>query len=258
MDFIIYGTEFGHKRGEFCTKQISDFYFVSHFHTDFLYEHNGRLVEGRAGDIMIMPPKTPIYHGPRADADRGFINDWIYVSGEDFIRLLSRYPLPLGTPFRFSSDRIIGRCIEGINREKSYALPGYAEKCDLYMTETIIDIFRLYTGNELVNDSSSKLRRLRAEIARDPRRNWTLSDMAGFCGYSESRFSALYKETFRISPIKDLLKIKMESAKLLLTHSPLSVTEIAEAVGFGTIYYFSKYFKDYVGVSPTEYKNDPF
>ena len=48
--------------------------------------------------------------------------------------------------------------------------------------------------------------------------------------------------------------IKMEHAKLLLKYSSLSVSDVAEAVGYSSIYYFSKYFKNHYNVSPTEYK----
>ena len=78
--------------------------------------------------------------------------------------------------------------------------------------------------------------------------------MATRCGYSESRFSALYKKTYGISPMADLLKIRLDSAKLLLSYSSRSVSEIAFDVGFSSVFYFSNYFKKYVGVAPKDYR----
>ena len=133
-------------------------------------------------------------------------------------------------------------------------LSGYAEKCDMYMREAIIDLYRSFRNQGYGDSAGVRLERLRSEITNDPKKNWTLSKMAEFCGYSESHFSTLYKKNYVTSPISDLIKIKMEHAKLLLKYSSLSVSDVAEAVGYSSIYYFSKYFKNHYNVSPTEYK----
>ena len=77
--------------------------------------------------------------------------------------------------------------------------------------------------------------------------------MARLSGYSNSRFSALYRERYGISPTADLISFRIEEAKLLLLYGTHSVSEVAEAVGFSSLYYFSRYFKEKVGMSPTEY-----
>jgi AraC family transcriptional regulator of arabinose operon len=254
MNFIVYNLNFGHEKGEFCMKRTSDVYFISYFLTDYVYEKGGRLLEGNAGDAMIITPGNMVYHGPSQNAIKGFVNDWMYLEGDDFAELLEKYPLPLNTPFNVSENRILARCIEKINLEQSYMLSGYAEKCDMYMREAIIDLYRSFRNQGYGDSAGVRLERLRSEITKDPKKNWTLSKMAEFCGYSESHFSTLYKKNYVTSPISDLIKIKMEHAKLLLKYSSLSVSDVAEAVGYSSIYYFSKYFKNHFNVSPTEYK----
>lgn len=49
-------------------------------------------------------------------------------------------------------------------------------------------------------------------------------------------------------------KVRIEHARELLATTSLSVGEIADLVGFGDIYHFSKVFKRYIGVPPTVYK----
>jgi hypothetical protein len=53
----------------------------------------------------------------------------------------------------------------------------------------------------------------------------------------------IYKEIFGVSPIDDLLKYRIECAELLLQYGGYSVSEIAEQVGFSSLYYFSRQFK---------------
>ena len=53
-----------------------------------------------------------------------------------------------------------------------------------------------------------------------------------------------------------ITKIRMEKAVWLLTHSALSINEIADQTGFSTSRYFSTVFKQYMGCSPTQYKEE--
>lgn len=53
-----------------------------------------------------------------------------------------------------------------------------------------------------------------------------------------------------------ITKIRMEKAIRLITHTNLSITEIADQTGFSTSRYFSTVFKQYTGCSPTQYKQD--
>ena len=255
MEFVIWGTDFGHKRGEFCVRSISGQYLLSYFRTDYLYEKDGELLEGRAGDMLIMPPGVTVYHGPISNMTEGFVNDWIYVGGDDFSAMLDKYPLPLATPFRASDGELLARCIRKINAEASYKLCGHTEKCDGCMTELIIDLYREYTRQTAASVTSA-IELIRSEFLKDPKRSWTLSSMAEFCGYSESRFSALYKQKYSLSPISDLIDIRLKQAQMLLRYSPLSISEIADSVGFGSIFYFSKAFKSAFGLSPTEYRRE--
>ena len=51
-----------------------------------------------------------------------------------------------------------------------------------------------------------------------------------------------------------LLQLRMEAAKQILRDDGLSITETAEKVGYFNISHFIKCFKEYVGVTPGEWK----
>ena len=54
-----------------------------------------------------------------------------------------------------------------------------------------------------------------------------------------------------------ITKMRMERATELVTDSSLSFTEISERVGYSTASYFSSAFKQYTGMTPTQYRRDP-
>ncbi|MBQ8689680.1 MAG: AraC family transcriptional regulator [Clostridia bacterium] len=255
MDFIVYGVDYKNRKGEFCQRSISPYYFVTCFRTDYLIEIDGKLRRGRAGDMYISRPNEIIYHGPTPEAEEGFSNDWLYLGGDDFTALLERYPLPVGKPFHVGGVMYLASAIVKIHRERSYALDGWEEKCDLIMSEAIIDLYRAYRKNTgLTRDD--KLEYARGEMMKDFKRQWTLSELAKLADYSVSRFCALYKDRYGISPIDDLINHRISQAKLLLLYGNMPLSEISEAVGFSSIYYFSKHFKKKEGTSPTVFKRN--
>lgn len=77
---------------------------------------------------------------------------------------------------------------------------------------------------------------------------------AKMCALSQSRFSHKFKEVTGEVPSRYFIKLKMEKARELLKFSNLSVSEIAERVGYDNALYFSRIFKKYTHLSPTEYR----
>lgn len=53
-----------------------------------------------------------------------------------------------------------------------------------------------------------------------------------------------------------IIKIRMEQAVTLIKTTNLTFSEIAEKIGFSTLRYFSTAFKQYVGKTPTQYKEE--
>lgn len=57
-----------------------------------------------------------------------------------------------------------------------------------------------------------------------------------------------------MSPIEYFNSLKIAEAKKLLRREELSVSRIADMLGYLSIHTFSRAFKRYVGFSPTEYR----
>ena len=79
----------------------------------------------------------------------------------------------------------------------------------------------------------------------------TVSELAEACGVSESYFKRLFKEQFGVPPKKYVVQLRINHACELLRTERYSVTQIATICGFSDIYFFSRQFKEYMGVSPT-------
>ena len=90
---------------------------------------------------------------------------------------------------------------------------------------------------------------LRAQLHR------TLSqdEIAAHCSMSVSKLKKLCHEQLGCGPIAYFLALKIGEAKRLIHDSSLNFTQIAERLGFSSIHYFSKLFKEKTGLTPSEY-----
>jgi AraC-like DNA-binding protein len=84
----------------------------------------------------------------------------------------------------------------------------------------------------------------------------SVADMARRANLSPSRFSAVFRERFGMSPHQYLLALRIEQAQALLHTSDLPLWKIAEACGFADVHHFSKAFKRIVRVSPGAYRRE--
>jgi AraC-like DNA-binding protein len=70
---------------------------------------------------------------------------------------------------------------------------------------------------------------------------------------STSYFRRLFKKVFAVTPMQYLQDMRIEKVKELLLTERLSISEVADMVGFSSLYYFDYVFKKVIGMTPTEY-----
>ncbi len=81
-----------------------------------------------------------------------------------------------------------------------------------------------------------------------------VAGLATLCGMSESHFTRLFRAAFGTTPIDWLRRERISQAKRRLAETRDAIKEIAAQVGYGDHYFFSKDFKQLVGVPPSEYR----
>ncbi len=84
--------------------------------------------------------------------------------------------------------------------------------------------------------------------------NLKLEDYAELSHRSLSTFKRDFRQLYKETPGKWLLKRRVRHAAHLIAHSGLNVTQIAFESGFEGLSHFSRAFKSIMGVSPTDYK----
>lgn len=239
--------------GRIARHVLPKYYYIGCYLVPFFYEDElGKYQVGQAEQLRIVPPGNIIHHGALED-DLPFSDAYIYVAGEDVPRMLEQFPLPLNRAFSVKNPHLLQEHIRRLLNERQQRLPGYEQKVHHMLCEMIIDLHRSYIQIDSKNMRFEKVEAVHVMMEKNPAKNWTLPEMCSLSGYSSSRFSALYTERYGVSPVEDLIRLRIQNAKDLLKFSGKSITTIAEETGFSNIHYFSRRFKDSTGMSPTEY-----
>ena len=84
----------------------------------------------------------------------------------------------------------------------------------------------------------------------------TVEELAKESCLSVGHFSHLFKKTIGYPPHTYMIYIRMAKARDLLMSTQMSVREVAEEVGCPDQNYFSRIFKKYIGLSPSQIKKN--
>ncbi len=83
-----------------------------------------------------------------------------------------------------------------------------------------------------------------------------VSRLAELVHYHPVYFSRFFKKHVLLSPKSYISQKRLDKAKNLLSHTGLSIAEIAVRTGYPDLFYFSSTFKDHFGLAPTEYRGN--
>ena len=93
--------------------------------------------------------------------------------------------------------------------------------------------------NMLINPSTPQIR---------------VSDVADAIGISRGYLTTIFKKQLKVSPQEFQMNFRMEKAGDMLRNTGVSVSAIAEQLGYMDVMSFSKSFRRYYGVSPTTFR----
>ncbi|MGK9250700.1 MULTISPECIES: AraC family transcriptional regulator [Paenibacillus] len=130
------------------------------------------------------------------------------------------------------------------------------EEAQLILKQMMIHLLRADRQPVLERKASNQLTEAIQEIANYIRQNPGIShrveDLAGRAGLSPRYFSIKFKEIIGTPVQTYMIRTRIERAQHLLMHGGLNVTEVADALGYRDIFFFSRQFKQYTGRSPSE------
>jgi AraC family transcriptional regulator len=111
---------------------------------------------------------------------------------------------------------------------------------------------RIYRGGL----GSTRLRKIKELVHAKMEDDLSLDEMAHSVGLSTAHFARMFRKSTGQTPHQFVLRQKLERAKSILRDPDARVLDVAVSCGFKTQQHFAQAFREVLGVSPTEYRQD--
>ena len=154
----------------------------------------------------------------------------------------------------------ISSCLRNILRETELKNTGYEDVCQAYMEILLIRLMRniaLAIPSEPQSVSANRqCAAIRRYIDLHFKEALTLEQLAEESHMSKYYLSHTFKREYGVSPINSMISRRIEESKYLLVETDLSLSQIAQLLGFSSLSYFSQVFHRTQGISPKEYRQN--
>ncbi|MBQ8687033.1 MAG: helix-turn-helix transcriptional regulator [Ruminococcus sp.] len=224
--------------------------------TASVFTLEGKDVHVPAESFFLYQKGTPQFY--RCVPQHIFSNDWIHFQlEEDEETQLLKSGIPLDTPIPVNNLNFLSFCVKSIAYEAYSANINREKSITAYMGLLFLKIQeQLFQPRDMVPDSRYEmLSTIRNKIYTCPYEVRTVESTAHEVRMSKSSFQHLYKKQFGTTFMQDLIQSRVSHAKMLLTSTNLSVSEIAVQCGYHSYAHFVRQFRSWSGVTPTEYRN---
>ena len=202
----------------------------------------------RAGDVLMLFPG--IWHNYHPHSETGWTERWVLFNG-DFANQWCAHELitPAESVLHIG---VRSELVERFERllEIAGEHPPYANQIQAGVTMEILGLILKFHQDRSPRFAKRArlIKRALEFIAKNWNREINFDRLAAEMGSSLRQFRRLFQQVTGLSPQQYLIHLRLNEAKRLL--GTLSVAEVAARVGFEDPFYFSRLFKEKVGVSP--------
>lgn len=103
------------------------------------------------------------------------------------------------------------------------------------------------------NQSAHLGKRIIAYLEQNLSAKITLDGLSAQFNMGRTQLNILFKRTVGTGIIAYLNRLKIERAKAYIREDIYNLTEISNLLGYSSVHYFSRHFKQSVGMTPSEY-----
>lgn len=144
--------------------------------------------------------------------------------------------------------RAVQRIVNEMNLKSKY----YQYLVVMYYAELLILIYRYMDESYLPICTNESLKKVISYIRLNYQSEITISEMAKQTEIGERYLRKLFAQHLNLSPLDYLNQIRINKAIELLRNTEMSIKEICFACGFRSPQYFSRVFKQQMGIPPRD------
>lgn len=224
-----------------------------------LYMHQGHLKIKINNEYLILGPNHVLFFPPDTLRKYTFMDDehneryYVYFKGKQAKKLLETLHLLDSPYFLLTHTTDLPSCFLNIIRDFSIHPFDISIYRTSYLIQLLSSISLQIENSHSLNHSDilvETVQYMKAHINE----KLTLDTLGKIANYSASSLNRCFQQEYAMSPINYLIRLRIEESIELMTTTNLSISEIAEMVGFIDTPYFIKTFKKNMGITPSKYK----
>lgn len=154
----------------------------------------------------------------------------------------------------------VSSCLRNVLSEMEQKNAGYKDVCQAYMEILLIHLMRSIdlasTTSPLPINANRQCASVKRYIDGNFKEPLTLEHLAKEAHMNKFYLSHTFKKEYGISPINYMISKRIEESKYLLAETDLSLSQIAQLLGFSSLSYFSQVFHRTQSVSPKEFRKN--
>ena len=203
--------------------------------------------------ILFRPGEPQVYYYYAVDKTEVY---WVHFTGWKVEEYLERYELPHDENVFYTGVSpdypwIYNQMI----RELQLQRVNHEDMISLYMHHIFITINRyIKERRETKNDTINDIERAAHYFKDNYNKQISIEQYAAEHLMSVNWFIHSFKSVMKMSPMQYVISLRIAMAKGYLENSTKNISEISNEVGYENALYFSRLFRKYTGMTPTEYR----
>ncbi len=203
------------------------------------------------------PPNCAILYKPNQKiyykaSESQYINDWIRFDTDE--AYITNSPLPTGVPFNIQDSSYCHMIFKLLVTEHILNNSFKSSSINYLLRLLFNKLLESYDYKDL-GELDKKLYQLKQDIYQHPNRTWNVKDMSTKLNISVGYLENIYKKTFGVTCIEDVINSRINMAKEYLTYRQYSINEIIAFCGYNNVEHFYRQFKKVTGMTPNQYRN---
>ncbi|MBD1554451.1 AraC family transcriptional regulator [Pseudomonas typographi] len=184
-----------------------------------------------------------------------------FAFGEEAALLFDALPAVAVIKHGSEQASVLRWALERLAHELTQPSPGSSLMVQHFGHIMLVQVLRIYLAQEasgppswLLALSDPRLGSVLQAIHAAPARRWTVEDLAQVAGVSRSTLALKFKQKAGASPLEYVLRWRMQLATRALRNSQVTISSIAQKLGYDSDSAFSNAFKRIMNCSPREYR----
>ena len=220
----------------------------------FYFKGSKKATVVEKGNMVLFRPKEPqVYYYYAKDKTEVY---WVHFTGWKVEQYLDSYELPKKENVFFTGVSPDYPWIYNqIIRELQLQRVNYEDVIKLFMHHIFLTISRyIKEGKQAKNETISDIERAVHYFNENYNKPISIEQYAEEHLMSVNWFIHNFKEVMNVPPMQYIVSLRISAAKGYLENSDKNINEISNIVGYENALYFSRLFKKYTGMTPSEYK----